>query len=77
MGKLRNVVAGGWIPLFWMAASGGGIPIDASNSAAEKMLTLLDCRQENRVLVMTIYTIPIRQNRSVSFFFKFERGGET
>ena len=38
------------------------------------MFTLLDFGVENRIVVMTISTIPMRQNRSISIFFQFEGG---
>ena len=36
------------------------------------MFTLLDFQPKKRILVMTISTISMRQNRSISFRFQFQ-----
>ena len=38
------------------------------------MFTLLDFVTENRILAMTISSIPMRQNRSILFFFNLKGG---
>ena len=53
---------------------GTGLISELSNPAAGKMFTLLDFGSENRIVVMTISTIPMRQNRSISFLFNLKGG---
>ena len=40
----------------------------------KKMLTLLDCRPENQIFVMTISTISMHQSRSISIFYSLGGG---
>ena len=44
---------------------GAGLIFEVLNPAAGKMFTLLDFRPENRILVMTISTVSMRQNPSI------------
>ena len=59
---------GGWIRPVWTADLGGEIPSKSQIRLLETMLTLLDVRQEIHFFVISIFTISMCQNCSISFW---------
>ena len=62
---MRNLPQG-WIRLVWTTDPGGEIPSKSQIRLLEKMLTLLDFRQENLIFVIITPTISMCQNCSIS-----------
>ena len=62
-----EICPGGWIRLVWTADPRGEIPSKSQIRLLEKMLTLVDSRPENHIVVITTSTISMQQNCSISF----------
>ena len=62
-----EICPGGWIRLVWTADPGGEIPSKSQIRLLEQMLKLLDFRQDNAIFVISISTISMCQNCSISF----------